>query len=95
MKSMSDDLSLFVSDIIKKIVDKPDLVEVDCIISTKSIILQVKADLSDYGKIIGRSGKTIESIKILTVAIKNTNFNKDSRRIYIEVIEDENNLQKK
>jgi uncharacterized protein len=86
---MSEELTFFVMDIIKKLVDNPDKVTVDCVVSTKSVILQIKANTDDYGKIIGRQGKTIESIKILATAIKNTKFAKDSRKIFIEVLEDE------
>jgi predicted RNA-binding protein YlqC (UPF0109 family) len=87
--NMTDELKVFVSEIIKKIVDNPKEVEVECVVSTKSIILQIKALQIDYGKIIGRKGQTIESIKILTAAIKNTNFEKDSRKIFIEVLEED------
>lgn len=87
---MSEELTGFVLDIIKRLVDDPDEVNVDCVVSTKSVILQISANADDYGKIIGRQGKTIESIKILTAAIKNTKFDKDSRKIFLEVLEDEN-----
>jgi uncharacterized protein len=87
--SMTDELTNFVSEIIKKLVDNPERVKVNCVVSTKSVILQIDADTTDYGKIIGKQGRTIDSLKTLTAAIKNTKFDKDSRKIYLEVLEDE------
>ena len=95
MKSMAEELKTFVADIIKRLVDNPDQVKVECVVSTKSVILQIDADTTDYGKIIGKQGRTIDSLKTLAAAIKNTKFDKDSRKIYLEVLEDEkNNISK-
>jgi len=73
-----------------KVVDNPDDVEVDVSISTKAIIIQIKVNADDCGKIIGKHGRSIDALKILCLAIKNTNFPDDSRRILLEVLEDEN-----
>jgi predicted RNA-binding protein YlqC (UPF0109 family) len=73
-----------------KVVDNPNDVEVDVSISTKAIIIQIKVNSSDCGKIIGKHGRSIDALKILCLNIKNTNFPDDSRRILLEVLEDEN-----
>jgi len=73
----------------KQVVDSPKDVEVDVSVSTKAIIIQIKVNQDDCGKIIGKKGRTIDALKILCLAIKNTNFPEDSRRILLEVLEDE------
>lgn len=87
---MSDELRQYVEETTKKIVDRPDDVNVQSTITTKAVIIQISVDKSDCGKIIGRKGRTIEALKTLSLAIKNTNHPEDSRRILIEVLEDEN-----
>ncbi len=90
MASMSDMLRNFVKDTTEKIVDKPSDVDVKATVSTKAIIIQVRVHDRDCGKIIGRRGRTIDALKVLCLAIKNTQFPNDSRRVMLEVLEDEN-----
>lgn len=90
MSGMSDLLQNYVEDTTKRIVDKPSDVRVSVSVSTKAVILQIKVSQSDCGKIIGKRGRTIDALKVLCLAIKNTNFPDDSRRVMIEVLEDEN-----
>lgn len=90
MNGIADELKSFVENTIKKMVDKPEDVEVSSSISTKAVIIQIKVSQTDCGKIIGKGGKNIESLKILCLAIKNTTFPNDSRRVMLEVLEDEN-----
>ena len=90
MGDMSNKLKERVELLTRDIVDKPESVEVTTSVSTKAIIIQIRVDERDCGKIIGRKGRTIEALKILCMAIKNTNYPDDSRRVMIEVLEDEN-----
>ncbi len=89
MGEMSELLKDYVEKSTKLVVDKPESVDVSASISTKAIIIQIKVDKYDCGKIIGKRGRTIESLKIICLAVKNTNFPDDSRRVIIEVLEDE------
>lgn len=89
MSGMSDLLRTYVDETTKKIVDSPEDVEVGASVSTKAIILQIRVAQSDCGKIIGKRGRTIDALKVLCLAIKNTNFPEDSRRVMLEVLEDE------
>lgn len=75
----------------KDVVDRPELVNVIVTVETKEINIQIKVDQKDCGKIIGKNGRTIEALKILCLAIKNTQFSGDARRIRLGVLEDENN----
>ena len=90
MSGMSDLLKDRVELLTKDIVDNPNDVQVSSSISTKAVILQIRVAQSDCGKIIGKRGRTIDSMKVLCLAIKNTNFPEDSRRVLLEVLEDEN-----
>ena len=86
---ISETLRKYVEETVKLIVDKPEDVLVSCVVSTKSIIIQIKTDKTDCGKVIGKKGKTIDSIKVLSLAIKNTTFPQDVRKVIIEILEDE------
>ena len=90
MSGMTDLLKNYVQETTKKIVDEPNAVKVNASISTKAIIVQIEVDNRDCGKIIGKRGKTIDSLKVLCLAMKNTNYPNDSRRVLLEVLEDEN-----
>ncbi len=90
MGGMADSLQEYVEQTTKKIVDNPAEVEVTCSVSTKAVIVQIRVEKRDCGKIIGKRGKTIDALKLLCLAIKNTNHPNDSRRVLLEVLEDEN-----
>ncbi len=90
MGDMSNLLQEQVQNFTKLVVDSPSEVKVSTSISTKAIIIQIKVDKEDCGKIIGKKGRTIESLKVLCLALKNTQFPEDSRRVMLELLEDEN-----
>jgi len=89
MNSMSEVLKDYVEDTTKKLVDNAREVSVSVVVSTKSVIIQIKTAKTDCGKVIGKRGRTVEAIKILVLAIKNTHFPDDNRRVSVEIIEDE------
>lgn len=55
-------------EIVKGLVSHPDQVEVKESDGDKSTIFEAKVAKEDMGKVIGRKGKTIESIKIIVGA---------------------------
>jgi len=69
--------------IIKGIVDNPDKVEINEVIGEKSSIYEVRVDSEDIGKVIGRQGRNIKSIR----TIVNAAAQKDNKRVVIEIIE--------
>ncbi len=87
--NISELLKNFIEPTIKQMVDKPEVVTVNTSATTKSIIIQIKTDQEDCGKIIGKRGKTIDALKVISLAIKKTNFPEDNRRLTLEIIEDE------
>jgi hypothetical protein len=90
MGDMSNLLKEQVESFTKLVVDTPGEVRVSSSVSTKAVIIQIKVEKQDCGKIIGKRGRTIEALKVLILAVKNTQFPEDSRRIMLEVLEDEN-----
>ncbi|TFB08082.1 KH domain-containing protein [Candidatus Atribacteria bacterium MT.SAG.1] len=68
--------------IIKGIVDNPDKVEISEIIGERSSIFEVKVDPDDIGKVIGRQGRNIKSIR----TIVNAAAQKDNKRVIIEIV---------
>ena len=89
MTTISEMLTEYVEFTVKKLVDHPEEVDVNIMISTKSVIAQIKVAPIDCGKVIGKRGRTIESLKVLVLAIKNTHFSDDNRRVSLEILEDE------
>jgi uncharacterized protein len=89
MTGIAETLHDYVESTTKLIVDHPDEVEISTSVSTKAVIIQISVDKNDCGKIIGRKGRTVDSLKILCLAIKNTQFPQDQRTIFLEVLEDE------
>jgi predicted RNA-binding protein YlqC (UPF0109 family) len=86
---MSELLRNYVEETTKKLVDNPDDVQVNVAVSTKTFIINIRTSKRDRGKVIGKAGRTVESLKIITLAIKNTNFPDDTRRVSLEILEDE------
>ena len=69
--------------IIKGIVDNPDKVEINEIIGEKTSIFEVRVDSNDIGKVIGRQGRNIKSIR----TVVNAAAQKDDKRVVIEIVE--------
>jgi len=89
MGGIANTLKSYVEETTKQIVDNPRDVSVNTSITTKAAIIQIKVAQPDCGKIIGKNGRTINAMQLLCLAIKNTNFPEDSRRVQLEVLEDE------
>lgn len=61
----SCDLEAFVTYITKSLVDNPDEVKISTIKDRNIEIIQISCNKADIGKIIGKSGKTIASVRTL------------------------------
>jgi len=55
----------FLEFVVKKIVEKPEAVEIDREIDEMGVLLTLKVDKDDMGKIIGKSGQTAKALRIL------------------------------
>ena len=69
--------------IAKALVDNPDQVEVKEVSGEKSTVIELKVAESDRGKIIGKEGRIIKSIR----TIVNSSSAKLDKRATVEIIE--------
>ena len=69
--------------IIKGIVDNPDKIEINEIIGERSSIFEIRVDSDDVGKVIGRQGRNIKSIR----TIVNAAAQKNDKWVIIEIVE--------
>ena len=72
----------FLTYIVKGLVDNPDAVIITEIEGEKACIIEIKVAQDDIGRVIGKQGKVIKSIRVLSNAVA-TKINK---RVTVEVI---------
>ncbi|MBM3200872.1 MAG: KH domain-containing protein [Chlamydiae bacterium] len=80
----------FVGYIVKNLVDNPDLVTIKEIGGTNVRILELSVAKSDIGKIIGKKGKTINSVRNLLQSVASRN----GIRVNLEILEEGQEGQK-
>lgn len=66
----------------KSLVDKPDRVEVSEVQGERSLILELKVDQSDIGKVIGKKGRIANAIRTIVKAAAV----KQGKRIIVEIL---------
>lgn len=70
-------------DFIRALVSEPDEVEIESTCSENTVILTIDVLNIDRGKIIGRQGSIIESLKVLFKALGS----KNGKRVHLEIKE--------
>ena len=76
--------------IARALVDEPDRVVIEEFRSSRGITYEVRAAPSDVGKLIGRSGRTVKSVRRLVRAVAPSQLGADGDRVEVEVLgEDE------
>ncbi len=75
----------FVEFVVKSIVANPDKVEVIRSVDSMGVLLTLQVDKEDMGKVIGKSGQTAKSIRILLRVIGA----KTNTRINMKIVEPE------
>ena len=83
---METNMVELVSMLIKALVDSPDEVEVSETKGEKVTIYEVRVAKEDRGKVIGRSGRTIEALRVIV----NSCGAKRKQRCSFQIIDDEN-----
>lgn len=68
--------------IVKSLVDDPEAVKVSEVQGKASIVLEVSVAESDYGRVIGKNGKVINSIRNLVQVLAA----KEGKRVTLEVV---------
>jgi predicted RNA-binding protein YlqC (UPF0109 family) len=69
--------------IVKALVDNPEQVQVNEVVSAQTVVLELKVDKSDMGKVIGKQGKTAYAIRTLL----NAASGKTRKRYVLEIVE--------
>jgi len=69
--------------IAQALVDDPEQVQVDEVVSSQTIILELRVAKSDMGKVIGKKGKTVNAIR----AILNAAAGKAGKRYMLEIVD--------
>ena len=64
---------VFLDQVVKSLVEKPEKVEINRTVDEMGVLLTLKVDQEDMGKIIGRDGNTAKAIRTLlrVVGMKN------------------------
>lgn len=75
----------FVEYIVKQLVDHPEEVEVTRTVDDLGVLITLKVHPEDMGKIIGKSGQTAKSLRILLRVIGS----KNNLRVNLKIVEPE------
>ena len=70
--------------VVKKLVDKPDEVNVEAVESDQTIIYELTVGDGDYGKVIGKNGRNISALRTLVFAI---NAKEGGKRARLDLID--------
>ncbi len=73
----------FIEYIVKQIVEHPDEVEVIRTVDEMGVLITLKVSKEDMGKIIGKSGQTAKSLRILLRVIGS----KNNARVNLKIVE--------
>ncbi len=74
----------FIESTVKLLVDKPDEVDVQVIETDETILFELRVGDGDFGKVIGKRGRNISSIRTILFAI---NAKEGGKRAQLEVID--------
>jgi len=74
----------FIEQAVKLLVDKPDEVKIDIVESEQRLLYELTLGEGDYGKVIGKGGRTISAIRTLVFAI---NAKEGGKRARLDVID--------
>lgn len=66
----------------RRLVDNPDQVEVDVVEGDRSVILELRVDPDDMGRVIGRQGRVAQALRTLVKA----SAARDGRRVTVEIL---------
>ena len=72
----------FIAYLIKNLVDKPDLVDVQIIDGQQGTIIEVRVSDEDVARVVGRQGKTIKSLRTIAMTV-GARF---GRRVRLELV---------
>lgn len=82
-RSRAVDVKDLIENIAKSIVDKPELVSVTGVEGENSVVIELKVDRDDVGRVIGKNGRTINAMRTILSA---TRAQKEKRQV-LEVLD--------
>ncbi len=82
---MERSIAEIIETLIKALVDEPDQVEVQENRGEKTVIFEARVSKKDMGKVIGRNGRTIESLRTIVGACGA----KRKQRCLFQIIDDD------
>ncbi len=74
----------FLEFIVKALVDNPDQVVLKEVVGERTTVYELHVAQSDLGKVIGKSGQTAKSVRILLSAVSA----RQGKRAVLEILED-------
>lgn len=72
----------FVKVIVENLVDNKDALEVTTAVDGKVIVINIKVDEKDTGKVIGKNGKVVQSIRTIVKSVSA----KTNKRYVVKVL---------
>lgn len=76
----------FLSFVVKQLVDNPDAVQTEVKEDERGVLITLSVDPSDMGKVIGKNGATIQSLRNLLRLVGT----KEKKKIMLKVLDPEN-----
>ena len=73
----------FIEYVVKQIVENPDAVKVTRAVDEMGVLITLKVDKDDMGKVIGKSGQTAKSLRVLLRVIGS----KNNSRVNLKIVE--------
>lgn len=80
---------LFVEQIVKQIVEKPEEIVIERTVDEMGVLITLKVSKDDMGKIIGKSGQTAKAIRVLLRVIGS----KNNSRVNLKIVEPEGSVE--
>lgn len=66
----------------QRLVDKPDAVDVRAVDGSESVVIELRVDPDDMGKVIGKQGRIAKSIRTIVKAATV----KNEKPVFVEII---------
>ena len=73
----------FVTTVLRYFLDQPGDLRISDLDGEKTLLMEIRCHADDIGKVIGKSGKTIGALRVLTNALAA----KSGRRVLLEIVE--------